>query len=223
MRDDSQQVAGARTLTVLAVVAWFVAAFVAGLRDVVNQPGRPPLILLGFVVIPILGFLAAYLISASFRRFADGISVTWLIGSHLWRLVGLGFVIGWLRGDLPAGFGIPEGFGDIIAALGALALLPALRRGETPRGWLLAWNIWGFLDLLSAIAMGLMYSESRLGILSAPTANTRLMVTFPVSLIPTFFVPLFLLVHALLFKRIAGMKAGASGSRLEPRRTDPPQ
>jgi hypothetical protein len=33
------------------------------------------------------------------------------------------------------------------------------------------------------------------------------MVTFPVSLIPTFFVPLFLLLHALTFKRIANMPA----------------
>jgi hypothetical protein len=29
------------------------------------------------------------------------------------------------------------------------------------------------------------------------------MVTFPVSLIPTFFVPLFLLVHLLLFRRLS--------------------
>lgn len=33
------------------------------------------------------------------------------------------------------------------------------------------------------------------------------MVTFPVSLIPTFFVPLFLLLHALTFKRIADLRA----------------
>jgi hypothetical protein len=108
---------------------------------------------------------------------------------------------------LPTGFAIPEGFGDIIAAAGALALLPSLRRGTASRGWLLAWNTWGFVDLVSAITMGVLYSEGPLGILSAGTVTTRWMVTFPVSLIPTFFVPLFLLLHALTFKKIADVPA----------------
>ncbi len=204
---DNKQIAIARTLTVLAVLAWFAAACVAGLRGIVNQPGQPPLVLLSFIAVPILGFVAAYLLSASFRAFANGISLTLIVGSHLWRFVGLGFIIGWLNGALPAGFAIPEGSGDIIAAAGALALLPSLRRGTASRGWLLAWNTWGFVDLVSAITMGVLYSDGPLGLLSAGTVTTRWMVTFPISLIPTFFVPLFLLMHALTFKKIADMPA----------------
>lgn len=200
---DTKAIAGARRLTILALATWFVAAFVAGLLDLVNQPGRAPTVILGFLVVPMLGWLAAYLVSATFREFANGLPLTLLVGSHLWRFVGVGFVIGWLKGALPAGFGIPEGLGDIIAAVGALLLLPALRRGTAPHGWLLAWNTFGLVDLLSAIVMGLLYSESSLGVLSPGTPTTRLMVTFPVSLIPTFFVPLFIVLHALTFKRIA--------------------
>src|SRR6266540_431066 len=118
-------------------------------------------------------------------------------------------VIAWLAGALPAGFGIPEGFGDIIAAAGALILLPRVRKGTASRGWLLAWNAFGFLDLLSAIAVGLGFSESAVGLLHTATASTKLMVTFPVSLIPTFFVPLFLLVHALTFRRVAHLGGGS--------------
>lgn len=206
---NGKRIAVARTLTILAVIGWFGAAFVVGLFDVVNQPGQPPTVLLSFIAGPMLGFVAAYLMSATFREFANGLPVTLLVGSHLWRFVGVGFVIAWLKGALPAGFGIPEGFGDIIAALGALLLLPMLRKGTAPRGWLLAWNIWGFIDLVSAIVMGLLYSESALGVLSPGTATTRLMVTFPVSLIPTFFVPLFILLHALTFKKIADIPTPA--------------
>lgn len=199
--------AKARTLTVLALLAWFTAASVAGLLGIVNQPGQPPLALLAFVVVPILGFTAAYLSSAPFRVLTDRIDLRLLVGSHLWRFVGLGFVIAWLNGALPAGFAIPEGFGDIIAAAWALALLPRLRRGAVSRGWLLAWNTWGFVDLVSALTVGVLYSDGPLGLLSPGTVTTGWMVTFPVSLIPTFFVPLFLLLHALTFKRIADMPA----------------
>jgi hypothetical protein len=202
-RGADRRIEVARRLTILAVVSWFVTAFAAGVLGIVNEPGRPPLVLAAFFAVPILGFLAAYGVSPSFRAFTGTIPLSLLVGSHLWRFVGLGFVIAWLAGALPAGFGIPEGFGDIIAAAGALILLPKIRRGTASRGWLLAWNTFGFLDLVSAIIVGLLFSESAVGVLHTATENTKLMVTFPVSLIPTFFVPLFLLAHALTFRRIA--------------------
>ncbi len=202
-RMPDQQIARGRRVTVSAIAAWFVAACICGILGIIDSPGHPPIALGGFIGLPVLGFVAAYRISPSIRAFAASLSFPLLVGSHLWRFVGLGFVIAWLEGALPAGFAIPEGFGDIIAALGALLLLPTLRKGRVPRGLLLAWNTWGFLDLISAIVMGVLYSNSTLGILSRGTATTRLMVTFPVSLIPTFFVPLFLLLHALTFKRLA--------------------
>jgi hypothetical protein len=204
--DPGPAVSRARVLAIFAVIVWFAAAIIAGIFGKMNEPGQPPLLLGVFIAVPILGFVTAYLISASFRAFTKSISLTLIVGSHLWRFVGLGFVIGWLKGALPAGFAIPEGFGDIIAAAGALALLPKLRKGTASRGWLLAWNTFGFIDLVSAIVMGVLYSNGPLGILSAGTVTTKLMVTFPVSLIPTFFVPLFILLHALTFKRIADMK-----------------
>ena len=195
----------ARKFTIVALLVWFATAFTVGALDRVNQPGVLPTVLLAFLLGPTTLFVAAYVASETFRAFANSLSLTLLVGSHLWRFVGVGFVIGWLTGDLPAGFGIPEGFGDIIAALGALMLLPKLRAGTASRGWLLAWNTFGLLDLVSAIVVGALYSEGSFGILSAGTPTTRLLVTFPISLIPTFFVPLFILLHALTYKRIAAL------------------
>ena len=200
------RIARARRATILAVVAWFAAAAAAGALGIVNEPGRPPLVLAGFLTVPILGFLLAYATSRSFRAFTDTIPLELLVGSHIWRFVGIGFVIGAIRGALPAGFGYPEGIGDVIAAAGAVALLPGIRKGTVSRGWLLAWNIFGLLDLVSAVTVGLLFSQSAVGILHTATSNTVPMVTFPVSLIPTFFVPLFMLVHALTFRRIARME-----------------
>src|SRR5262245_20470376 len=203
-----RRIEAARRVTILALIAWFLAAVTAGALGIVNEPGRPPLVLASFFIVAILGFVVAFAASPSFRAFTDSIPLSLLVGSHLWRFVGIGFVIGWLTGALPAGFGIPEGFGDIIAAAGALALLPSIRRGAVSRGWLLAWNIFGLVDLLSAITVGLLFSESALGVLHTATSNTRVLAMFPVSLIPTFFVPLFILVHSLLFRRIARLDGG---------------
>jgi len=196
-------VAAARRATILAIAAWFGAAVAAGALGLVNQPGRPPLILGAFLLVPILGFVAAYAASPSFWAFTETLPMSLLVGSHVWRFVGIGFVVGALTGSLPMGFGIPEGVGDTIAALGAVLLLPSLRRGTTSRGWLLAWNAFGLLDLLSAVTVGVLFSESAIGLLHTPESNTRLLTAFPYSLIPTFFVPLFILVHLLIFRRVA--------------------
>jgi hypothetical protein len=208
-----ERIANARSLTLLALAFWLAAAVAAGALGIVNEPGRPPVVLTLFLAVPIAGFGAAYAASPALRAFTDTIPLSLLVGSHLWRFVGIGFVLGAITGALPGGFGYPEGIGDIIAALGALLLLPLIRKGTAPRGWLLAWNAFGLLDLLSAITMGLLYSESALGVLHTPASSTRLMVTFPVSLIPTFFVPLFILVHALIFRRIGRREAAAEPTR----------
>jgi hypothetical protein len=202
---NDQRIAFAGKIGIFAVIVWFVSAFFAGITGIINEPNRPPLLLGSFIGVPIFGFIAAYFISNSFRAFTQSINLALLVGSHLWRFVGLGFVIGWLKGNLPAGFAIPAGFGDIIAAAGALILIPMLRKGTAPPGWLLAWNIFGLVDLLYAIVFGMLYSNGSFGILSEEI-TTEPMVTFPVSLIPSFFVPLFILLHLLTFKRIANIK-----------------
>jgi hypothetical protein len=199
---DTPELALPKRLSAIALAAWFIAAFTAGAAGLLDRPGRPPFELLVFVVLPIGGFGTAYFASRRFRAFTATLKLTWLVGSHLWRLVGLGFVIGWYVGALPAGFAIPEGLGDIIAALGALALARSLATGSTPRSWLLAWNVFGLVDLVSAISLGVLYSNGPLGFLASGSVTTRPMVSFPVSLIPTFFVPLFILLHLLTFTRL---------------------
>ena len=200
---DTTDLALPRRLSATAVAAWLIAALVAGGAGVFDRPGRPPFELLGFVVVPMAAFGTAYFASRTFRAFAASVKLTWLVGSHLWRLVGLGFIIGWYLGALPAGFAIPEGLGDIIAALGAVALVRSLAAGATPRTWLVAWNVFGLVDLVTALLLGVLYSNGPLGLLSGDSVTTRPMVTFPVSLIPTFFVPLFILLHVLTFTRLS--------------------
>jgi hypothetical protein len=192
-----------RTTMTWALTIWFAAAFFAGLRGWVNQPGQPPLVLLGFFVVPIVALIAAYVESPTFRAFANQISLTVLVGAHVWRFVGVFFLTGALSGALAKGFGYPAGIGDIVAALWALLLIPMLRKGTASPHHVLAWNVFGLLDLLAAISTGLLYSNSSLGVLVRGGVTTERMSTFPVSLIPTFFVPLFILVHLLIFKRLA--------------------
>src|SRR5512147_39919 len=96
---------------IVGVLFWFVSALVAGWLGLFSQPGSPPTLLGLFLALPIAGCTTLYIASGRFRAYAHGIPLPLIVGAHLWRYVGLGFVIAWLFGKLPPQFGIPEGIG----------------------------------------------------------------------------------------------------------------
>ena len=182
---------------------WFLAAFFGGIRGIFNQPGTPPTMIGMFLLVPIGGFAIAYSTSEQLRHALDSIPLSLITIAHTWRFVGLGFVLGAVAGVLPPQFGYPEGIGDIIAAALCLPLARALRKSEQPRRLrtaFIAWNVFGLIDLLSAITMGILYSPSAFGVLRTGV-STELMTRFPVNMIPAFFLPLFILLHVLALKR----------------------
>ncbi len=189
-----------RNYTILGVLVWFFSALIAGWFGFFSQPDAPPPHLGLFIAPPLIVFTVLYLASASFRSFAHSIPLPFIVGAHVWRYIGLGFIIAYLFGKLPPEFAIPEGTGDIIAAVFSLPLALALYRGKPVSRGFVAWNIFGLADLVSAITMGVLYSQGPLGILRTGV-STALMTSFPIHLIPTFFVPLFILLHLLALAR----------------------
>ncbi len=192
------------------------AAFslVGGALGIFSGTGGPPVSVGLFVAVPIAGFIGAYAASPLLRAALRSIPLWQLTAAHVWRFVGLGFTLGAAARALPWQFGYPEGIGDMVAAAGAipLALLLA-KRPDGPRlkGLYRAWNVYGLLDLVSAISLGILYSPSSFGVLRSGV-STLPMSQFPVSLIPTFFVPLFILAHLLGLARSGELSAGEEAS-----------
>jgi hypothetical protein len=182
---------------------WFLLAFVGGMMGIFNQYDKPYVLLI--VLVPIIGFILAYSLSGQMRRAINQIPL-WLITiSHAWRFVGIYFLVGAIVGILPPKFGFPEGLGDIITAIFSLPLAFAIRKNNRSprlRTAFIAWNVFGLVDLISAISLGILYSPGPFGILRTDL-STAAMTTFPVNLIPTFLVPLFMLLHMLALKRSA--------------------
>ena len=106
---------------------------------------------------------------------------------HALRHLGLMFLApGAVLAGIPAAFAYPSAFGDLLAALLALAALYALANGS-PSAKALTWafNIEGTVDLLAAIALAT--------ITGAPPFMG------PAYWIPAFWVPALLVTHAVTF------------------------
>lgn len=198
-----------RTWTIAFLLAWFGLALTASLLGVFDSQPRPPLLLGAAALLPPIAFEVALQASAGLRRAVAGADVRALTAAQTWRVGGVVFLILHQRGLLPGSFAYPAGWGDI--AIGATAPLVAwaVGTGRLARAGFVGWNALGILDLVMAIALGVLSFNSPVGIL-AGDVTTQVMGRFPLSLIPTFFVPLLLICHLIALNNFAAAGATAS-------------
>ena|SRR5277367_3844393 len=181
-----------RKLTSWLIAAWFVFALSASaLHLFQTSPTAPPLAFGLSVLTPILVFLAWFRISPGFRAFVLGLNPRMLTLVHSWRVGGFVFLVLYTYGILPGMFALPAGWGDI--AIGATAAFVATKLADRAhRTSFIVWQILGMFDLATAIAMGtLSRIISPNGVTAAP------MTLLPLSLIPTFAVPLLFILHII--------------------------
>lgn len=175
---------------------WLLAIVVAGAAGVFEAgPGRPPLALLIVIVVPPALFLLAYRVSAEFRRFVLGLDLKLLTAVQSWRVLGGTFLFLYAFDLRPALFALPAGLGDLAVGVAAVFVLGAMLGGHPHwRRRVLLLNLGGLLDFVVAIATGVLTSNSSLG-LFAPVTPMPSMGMLPLSLIPSFLVPLWIIIH----------------------------
>jgi len=193
----------AKVLTIGGIALWFGFALMMSIRGGFQAGvANPPLPLGLTFLVPIIVFVGAYLSSASLRAFANRLDLRIVTGAHVWRLIGFDFLYRYLRGQLPGGFALPAGIGDILVASTAIPMALAIsRQAPSARKKFVAWNVFGIIDLCVAVGTGILFSQSTVGILVGSGPSTFIMSEFPHALIPTFFVPLFILLHLLALAR----------------------
>jgi hypothetical protein len=179
-------------LTAALISGWFVLAASASALDLFkNDSARVGPAVAIAAVTPILIFSAWLAASEKFREFAFSLNPRVLTYLQTWRVVGVVFVISEAHGILPAIFALPAGYGDI--AIGATASLVAATLAiPNHRGSFIVWQILGVADLVAAVGLG---TTARL--LSPQGPGMTAMTVLPLSLIPTFLVPLFLMFHVI--------------------------
>ena len=188
---------GVRNLTLAVLALWFLFALGGSLLGLFDSGPRPPLLLGLAAAVPVAAFVVCYLTSAEFREFVLSLDLRGLALAQTFRVVGIVFVILYSLGALPGVFALPAGWGDFAIGITAPVVAWYWKR-PFPKRTFIVWNVLGSLDLVDAMTLGVLASASPVGILGGDV-TTRLMGEFPLSLIPTFFVPLLLIFHLISF------------------------
>ncbi|HKW97952.1 MAG TPA: hypothetical protein VJN43_09455 [Bryobacteraceae bacterium] len=208
--------------TAWLIAIWFILAALASAFGLyANSSSR-----LGYAVgvsalAPIALFALWYARSEGFRRFALSLNPRALTFIHSWRIAGIVFVILEAYGVLPAIFALPAGYGDMF--IGATAWLVAWKLAvPRHRASFIFWQLLGSVDLVMAVTLG---TTARL--LSPQGVSMAAMTALPLSLVPTFLVPLLFILHlvciaqARRWSRVSSIQpetaAGSFGSGSHPR------
>ncbi|MDB6113016.1 MAG: hypothetical protein JWR69_4766 [Pedosphaera sp.] len=177
----------------IAVSVWLLIALAAGYLRLLEP--APRVAIQGILVALTAGVLLAFWKIRSFHDWLMALSLRALILFHAVRFIGLYFLVLYRRGELPFAFAVPGGYGDIAVAITALLVAGCLLNNPASRRIILTWNLLGLIDILLVVV-----TAARLGLAKPDSmlALTRL----PLSLLPTFIVPLIITSHLIIFYRL---------------------
>ncbi len=172
---------------------WLITALFAGGKQWLTPLLGPPLqgLIFGLTALVLLLYFKTRLL----RSWIDILDLRALVFFHITRFVGFYFLLLNQRGELPYAFAVPGGWGDIAVAVSAL-LVCLVPLGEATRLRAIRfWNIFGLMDILFVL-----FTAARLGL--QDPAQLRALTYLPLSLLPTFLVPLIIATHIIIFVRL---------------------
>jgi hypothetical protein len=172
---------------------WFILALTVSSSGLLQKIPRPAVqgILAGLTLLLFLCFLNA----PGFRSWIYQLNFRWLLSIHFCRFVGFYFLWLYSRRELPFEFAVPGGCGDTLIALGAVVLCGTQLGPVFLRRLLWIWNTLGFIDILFVVI-----TAARLGI--QDPSSMKALTYLPLSLLPTFFVPLIFFSHGIVARAL---------------------
>jgi hypothetical protein len=186
-------------------ILYLIYASILSLKGVFNVNSLPPKVVV-FAAIPLTIILFAFIGNTKlFKKILRSITLESLITIHVFRFVGVFFIILYCYHLLPAELAFSAGMGDIITALLAW---PVAKWGSKGKSWSIkvvyAWNIFGIMDIVTLLVIvGIAVKKS---IISGGDEYLREMTTFPFVWFPAFAPATILFLHTAIFRKLQQIK-----------------
>lgn len=184
-----------------SLIAWLVYTAILSFSGILATDAMPPRILL-FTTLPLSIFLF-WVVSRSslYQTLLQQVSISSLIQVHIFRLVGIFFLLATYYDTLPASFAVHAGIGDILAALTSIWVAQKMKQTPTKQNYILAliWNIFGLLDILTVLVSAITHNKIALDHQLEGLAE---IAKFPFCWIPALAPALIVFLHISTFKKL---------------------
>ncbi len=177
----------------LGIWIWLIAALLVGRLGLLQHLPMP--VVQVVLVVLTAALLLGYFRNRALRVWLDGLDLRALLAFHVTRFVGVYFLLLYNRGELPYDFAVRGGWGDISAAALALLICVVPLGAGFRRRAITIWNVIGFIDIMMVV-----FSAARNGLAGNP--QMKLLTVLPLSLLPTFIVPVIIATHVIIFLRL---------------------
>jgi hypothetical protein len=178
-------------------IFYLVYVSVFSLKGVFDVDSIPPKVMIwaGMPLIVILfGFIGN---TRLFKTLLRSITLESLIAVHIFRVVGIFFIILYCYHLLPAKFAFSAGLGDIITAILALPVAKMVSKGKWGTAAVYAWNIFGIMDIVTLLVIA---------VTTGANGNLREMTVFPFVWFPAFAPATILFLHTAVFRKLYQLK-----------------
>jgi len=187
-------------IVMLFFILYLLYISIASFYGWFNQVSFPPKVLI-FTTFPYAFLLFAVIVNTkSYKSILLHSTIEDLVKLHIFRVIGIFFVLLSLCNSLPKPFAFIAGFGDIITAVGSVFVAKAIQNKKSYAKTLtLCWNIFGTIDILfTAIAANVLTKIS----IETGAMGVDSLAMFPFCIIPAFAPPTILFLHWAIFQKM---------------------
>lgn len=192
-------------------IAWMCAQSAVALSGFYLVTDTIPPRFVAVVAPPIL-LVAGLFLTAGGKRFLDGMELKWCVLLHSIRiLVELNLYWLFLYKQVPRLMTFEAGNLDILVGLTAPAIWWAYSKGRVGRRGLLIWNALSLLSVLNALGRAMLSAPFRFQRFAFDQPTVAIL-SFPFVLLPAFIVPVAILCHLAVFRRLSARRRSSAGS-----------
>jgi hypothetical protein len=193
-------------LTTVTIAGLWIGLAIALATTGIYAATSTPVPVVGIMAaLPLIAIGAMAMLFTGVRSALLALPVPLLVGLNVLRIFPGAFmvILAW-QGRLSGPFPQFAGWGDIIVGITAIPMIAgAARDFAGNRGALLAWNILGTLDLVTAVSLGVLSASGSPLQMFGEAVGSTAMWSLPWSNVPTLLVPFYLITHGIIFARLA--------------------
>lgn len=187
-------------ITVAFFISYVAYIAIASYNGWFNQVSLPPKVLL-FTTFPFALLLFVVVINTMlFKTILENSALEDIVKLHIFRLIGVFFILLAINNALPKPFALIAGIGDMLTAVSSIFVANAIKNKKSyAKKLTFCWNIFGTIDILfTAIAANVLTKMSiDTGVMGVDT-----LALFPFCIIPAFAPPIILFLHLAIFKKL---------------------
>ena len=186
---------------VIAFFVLYIAYIVfASLNGWFNHVSLPPRVLL-LTTFPYAFLLFGVILNTkAYKTIVANATLESLVKLHIFRLIGVFFILLALHHALPKPFAFIAGIGDVLTAISSIFVAQAIRnKKHYAQKLTYYWNVFGTLDILfTAIAANVLTKIS----IDTGAMGVDSLAFFPFCIIPAFAPPTILFLHWAIFQKL---------------------